>query len=75
MGRDTSLPKQSLGVKRLGPPIELLFGTEAQYRLDAIGARRYEATVHIFQDFLISVVALYRSTRENSENDGGGLQS
>ena len=75
MGRDTWLPKLSLGVRRIGPPVEVLFGPEARHRLDAIGARRYEATVQIFQDFLISVVALYRSSRENSENDGGCLQS
>ena len=62
MGRETSLPKQSLGALRLDPPVHLLFGPAAIRRLDAIGAARYEAYVRADYDFLVSVVALYRTS-------------
>lgn len=60
MGRETSLPKQSLGALRLEPEVELEFGPEAQARLEAMGAVRYEAFVRADAEMLVSVVALYR---------------
>jgi phosphopantetheinyl transferase (holo-ACP synthase) len=72
MGRETSLPKQSLGALRVAPQVELVFGPEARSRLNAIGASHYESCVHGSSEFLISVVALYRAGSEKSEKDAGG---
>jgi phosphopantetheinyl transferase (holo-ACP synthase) len=74
MGRDTSLPKQSLGASRVAPDVALLFQSEALPRLDTLGARRYEASVRANSEFLVSVVALYRSEREKSGTEAGGTQ-
>ena len=61
MGRDTSLPKQSLGVLRLEPEVELLFEGDALPRLEALGAQRAEARWSAGDTFLISVVLLWKS--------------
>jgi phosphopantetheinyl transferase (holo-ACP synthase) len=59
MGRPTSLSKQALGVRRLSPTVELLFGPEAQVRLAALGATRWEACVGSEEEYLVSAVLLY----------------
>ncbi len=73
MGRETSLPKQSVGVLRLSPTVELLFGPEAVERLRQLGMARYEACVYADAEFLVSAVALYRSHPRNAENEAGGM--
>ena len=60
MGRDTSLPKQSLGVLRLEPDVELLFEGDALPRLESLGAQRAEAYWSAGEKFLISVVLLWK---------------
>ncbi len=64
MGRETSLPKQSIGVQRLEPGLELdaemLFEGDALKRLDELGAVRSEAYWSADKEFLISVVLLWR---------------
>ncbi len=72
MGRERSLPKQSLGALRLSPTVKLAFGPAARQRLDEIEAVRYEAFVHAGPEMLVSAVALYRSTLEKSEKEAGG---
>lgn len=63
MGKPTSLPKQALGVRRLAPEVELLFGAEADERLAELGAVRYEAFWGADSEFLVSVVLLYRAVQ------------
>ena len=60
MGRDTSLPKQSLGVLRLEPNVELLFEGDALTRLETLGAQRAEAYWSAGDTFLISVILLWK---------------
>ena len=65
MGRETSLPKQSIGVQRLEPGLEpdakMLFEGDALKRLDELGAIRAEAYWSADAEFLISVVLLWKS--------------
>ena len=67
MGRATSLPKQSLGVRRLTPTVELLFEGEAMARLAALNAVRHDAAWTVRGDYLISVVLLWRDGRNAAE--------
>ena len=60
MGRDTSLPKQSLGVLRLEPEVELLLEGEAVPRLEALGAQQVTAYWSAGDTFLISTVLLWK---------------
>lgn len=64
MGRETSLPKQSIGVQRLEPRlesnVEMLFEREALARLAELDAVRAEAYWSADDTFLISVVLLWR---------------
>lgn len=61
MGRPTSLPKRSIGVKQLAPPTRLLFTEEAERRLDMLGATNVEAHWSADNDFLISVVCCWKA--------------
>jgi phosphopantetheinyl transferase (holo-ACP synthase) len=72
MGRETSLPKQSLGALRLHPDVRLLFEGKAVARLEALGAVRCEADVWCYSEFLVSAVALYRAGSEKSVTEAGG---
>lgn len=60
MGRETSLPKQSIGVQTVEPNVQMLFDAEAQARMNHLGARRAEAHWSADDTFLISVVFLWR---------------
>jgi phosphopantetheinyl transferase (holo-ACP synthase) len=60
MGRETSLPKQSLGVLRLETDVELLFEGDALARLETLSAQRAEAYWSASETFLISVVLLWK---------------
>ena len=60
MGRETSLPKQSIGVLRLEPDVEMLFESEAQVQLNVLGASRAEAYWGANAEFLVSAVLLWR---------------
>lgn len=65
MGRATSLPKQSLGVEMLsfctGGANLLLVEGEALARLDTLGAKRAEAYWSADEEFLVSVVFLWKN--------------
>ena len=65
MGRPTSLPKQSLGVQQLdfspAGSAELLFEGEALSRLDTLNAKRAHAYWSADDEFLISVVCLWKN--------------
>ncbi len=58
--RSTTLPKQALGVEHLTPAVSLLFGPEAQARLTTLGVTRWEAHWGADDDYLVSVVLLWR---------------
>ncbi len=60
MGTPASLAKSELGVKALGPPATLLFGSEAQCRLSALETRRWEAHWESDDEFLVSLVTFRR---------------
>lgn len=60
MGRATSLPMHSLGAKRVLPRVELLFEDLALDRLSALGATRQTGYVTWEEDYLTSVVLLWR---------------
>ena len=61
MGRATSLPKQSLGVRRLTPAVELLFAGEALDRLVALNVVRHAAAWTVRGEYLVSVVLLWKT--------------
>ncbi len=71
MGRATSLPKQSLGVDTLsfgmGEANLLLVEGEALARLETLGAKRAEAYWSADEEFLVSVVFLWKNDALESD--------
>ena len=60
MGRDYSLPKQSIEVRQLAPQIDLEFTGKARNRIEQMGVVGHKANWTTDGDYLISVVGLFK---------------
>ena len=61
MGRSTSLPKQSLGVKTLAPDVRLLIEGDAKNRLAVLGVNHSEAYWGKEGEFIVALVLLSKN--------------